>query len=392
MTPSLKLKPNANSRVLAGHPWVFANECVELLPASADGQVVECRDAKGRFLGTGIYNSKSQIVWRRLSRDRVALDEAYLREKLSRSVMRRGAWQGDENKYMFQRLVWSESDDLPGVVVDQFGETLVVQIQTLAMEKRSVTIGDILTELSGATEIIFRNDANIRKLEGLPLEVHTRTGAAWAPRWVRIDGLEYWLDLQGGQKTGFYLDQRPQHAAVAKYAPGKRVLDAFCNQGSFALHCARAGAAAVRGLDSAFDAVGQAKKNAERNGLAAEFVAANVFDWFTAQRDAAPAWDLVILDPPPFAKSKSALEGALRGYKEINLRAMKALAPGGVLATYSCSHHMQDTQLREVLAEAAADARRRVHVIEWCHQPADHPVLVTMPESEYLRGYILRVE
>ena len=306
--------------------------------------------------------------------------------------MRRGAWQGDENKYMFQRLVWSESDDLPGVVVDQFGETLVVQIQTLAMEKRSVTIGDILTELSGATEIIFRNDANIRKLEGLPLEVHTRTGAAWAPRWVRIDGLEYWLDLQGGQKTGFYLDQRPQHAAVAKYAPGKRVLDAFCNQGSFALHCARAGAAAVRGLDSAFDAVGQAKKNAERNGLAAEFVAANVFDWFTAQRDAAPAWDLVILDPPPFAKSKSALEGALRGYKEINLRAMKALAPGGVLATYSCSHHMQDTQLREVLAEAAADARRRVHVIEWCHQPADHPVLVTMPESEYLRGYILRVE
>jgi len=392
VTPSLKLKPNANSRVLAGHPWVFANECVELLPASADGQVVECRDAKGRFLGTGIYNSKSQIVWRRLSRDRVALDEAYLREKLSRSVMRRGAWQGDENKYMFQRLVWSESDDLPGVVVDQFGETLVVQIQTLAMEKRSVTIGDILTELSGATEIIFRNDANIRKLEGLPLEVHTRTGAAWAPRWVRIDGLEYWLDLQGGQKTGFYLDQRPQHAAVAKYAPGKRVLDAFCNQGSFALHCARAGAAAVRGLDSAFDAVGQAKKNAERNGLAAEFVAANVFDWFTAQRDAAPAWDLVILDPPPFAKSKSALEGALRGYKEINLRAMKALAPGGVLATYSCSHHMQDTQLREVLAEAAADARRRVHVIEWCHQPADHPVLVTMPESEYLRGYILRVE
>jgi len=392
VTPSLKLKPNANSRVLAGHPWVFANECVELLPAAADGQVVECRDAKGRFLGTGIYNSKSQIVWRRLSRDRVALDEAYLREKLSRSVMRRGAWQGDENKYMFQRLVWSESDDLPGVVVDQFGETLVVQIQTLAMEKRSVTIGDILTELSGATEIIFRNDANIRKLEGLPLEVHTRTGAAWAPRWVRIDGLEYWLDLQGGQKTGFYLDQRPQHAAVAKYAPGKRVLDAFCNQGSFALHCARAGAAAVRGLDSAFDAVGQAKKNAERNGLAAEFVAANVFDWFTAQRDAAPAWDLVILDPPPFAKSKSALEGALRGYKEINLRAMKALAPGGVLATYSCSHHMQDTQLREVLAEAAADARRRVHVIEWCHQPADHPVLVTMPESEYLRGYILRVE
>jgi 23S rRNA (cytosine1962-C5)-methyltransferase len=403
VSPSLKLKPNANSRVLAGHPWVFANECVELLPPAQDGEVVECRDAKGRFLGTGIYNSKSQIVWRRLSRERVALDEAYLRAALERAMAKRegrtgspvpaeGAARSGIRALSFQRLVWSESDDLPGVVVDQFGDTLVVQIQTLAMEKRAALISDLLAERAKPAEIIFRNDANIRKLEGLPVEVHTRSGRAWEPRWVGIDGIDYWLDLQGGQKTGFYLDQRPQHAAVARYAPGKRVLDAFCNQGSFALHCAKAGAASVRGLDSAFDAVGQAKKNAGRNGLTAEFVAANVFDWFTAQREVAPAWDLIILDPPPFAKSRSALEGALRGYKEINLRAMKALAPGGVLATYSCSHHMQDAQLREVLAEAAADAKRRVHVLEWCHQPADHPVLVTMPESEYLRGYILRVE
>lgn len=389
MTPvllSLKLKPNATSRVLAGHPWVFANECVELLPPAQDGEVVECRDARGRFLGTGIYNSKSQIVWRRLSRERTALDEVYLRAALGQALARR-AGLGE-----FKRLVWSESDDLPGVVVDQFGSTLVVQIQTLAMEKRTAQLGDLLAELVKPAEIIFRNDANIRKLEGLPVEVHTRSGLAWEPRWMKIDGFDYWLDLQGGQKTGFYLDQRRQHAAVAKYAPGKRVLDAFCNQGSFALHCARAGAASVRGLDSAFDAIGQAKRNAERNGLAVDFVAANVFDWFTAHREAAPAWDLIILDPPPFAKSKSALEGAMRGYKEINLRAMKALSPGGVLATYSCSHHMQDAQLREVLAEAGADAKRRVHVLEWCHQPPDHPVLATMPESEYLRGYILRVE
>jgi 23S rRNA (cytosine1962-C5)-methyltransferase len=385
MSVSLKLKPNANSRVLGGHPWVFANECEALLPAEHDGEVVECRDRTNRFLGTGIYNSKSQIVWRRLSRDRIALDEAYLRATLTRALARRAA--GD-----FKRLVWSESDDLPGIVVDQFGDTLVLQIQTLAMEKRSALISDLLAGLTGAKEIIFRNDANIRKLEGLPVEVHTRTGQAWEPRWVSIGGLDYWLDLQGGQKTGFYLDQREQHAAVAKYAPGKRVLDAFCNQGSFALHCAKAGAAGVLGLDSAFDAVSQAKKNAERNGLKADFQGANVFDWFTAQREAAPAWDLIILDPPPFAKSKSALEGALRGYKELNLRAMKSLLPGGVLATYTCSHHMQDAQLREVVGEAAADAKRRVHILEFCHQPADHPVLVTMPESEYLRGYILRVE
>ena len=386
MSASLKLKPNATSRVLGGHPWVFANECEALLPAEHDGEVVECRDRTGRFLGTGIYNSKSQIVWRRLSRDRVTLDAAYLRAAVERALARR-AGLGE-----FKRVVWSESDDLPGVVADQFGATLVVQIQTLAMEKRAAALGDLLAELSSAQEIIFRNDANIRKLEGLPAEVHTRSGAAWAPRWVPIDGLDYWLDLQGGQKTGFYLDQRLQHAVVAKYAAGRRVLDAFCNQGSFALHCAKAGAASVLGLDSAFDAVGQAKKNAEKNGLKADFQGANVFDWFTAQRETAPAWDLIILDPPPFAKSKSALEGALRGYKELNLRAMKSLLPGGVLATYTCSHHMQDAQLREILAEAAADAKRRVHVLEFCHQPPDHPVQVTMPESEYLRGYILRVE
>jgi 23S rRNA (cytosine1962-C5)-methyltransferase len=385
MSASLKLKPNANSRVLGGHPWVFANECEALLAAEHDGELVECRDRTSRFLGVGIYNSKSQIVWRRLSRERIALDEAYLRAALTRALERRRPGS-------FKRLVWSESDDLPGVVVDQFGDTIVLQIQTLAMEKRSGVIGDLLAELTGAKEIIFRNDANIRKLEGLAVEVHTRSGRGWEPRWVNVDGFDYWLDLQGGQKTGFYLDQREQHAAVAKYAAGKRVLDAFCNQGSFALHCARAGAASVLGLDSAFDAVSQAKKNAERNGLAADFQGANVFDWFTAQREAAPAWDLIILDPPPFAKSKSALEGALRGYKELNLRAMKSLLPGGVLATYTCSHHMQDAQLREVVGEAAADAKRRVHILEFCHQPADHPVLVTMPESEYLRGYILRVE
>jgi 23S rRNA (cytosine1962-C5)-methyltransferase len=278
------------------------------------------------------------------------------------------------------------------VVADQFGDTLVVQIQTLAMEKLSGTIGDLLVEATAASEVVFRNDSNLRKLEGLPMEVHTRSGKTWEPRWVKIDGFEYWLNLQGGQKTGFYLDQRLQHSAVAKYAAGRRVLDAFCNQGSFAMHCARAGATRVFGLDSAFDAIGQAIRNAERNGVKAEFTGANVFDWFTAQRETAPAWDLIILDPPPFAKSKSALDNALRGYKELNLRAMRSLTPGGILATYTCSHHMHDQELRQVLSESAADAKRRVHVLEWSHQPPDHPVLATMPESEYLRGYVLRVE
>jgi len=365
---------------------VFANEVEALLPAEQDGEVVECRDRTGRLIGTGIYNSKSQIVWRRLSRDRVTLDAAYLRAAVERAVARRAAEPA-------RRLIWSESDDLPGVVVDQFGDTLVVQIQTLAMEKRAALLGDVLAEVVKPAEMVFRNDGPIRRLEGLPLEVHTRSGQPWAPRWQTIEGFDYWLDLQGGQKTGFYLDQRHQHSAVAKYCRGGRVLDAFCNQGAFALHAARAGAAEVLGLDSAEDAIAAARQNAVRNGVTAEFAVANVFDWFNdPARNVDALWDVIVLDPPPFAKSKSALEGALRGYKEINLRAVKRLVPGGILATYTCSHHMQDAELRQILAEVSADSRRKLRVVEWCHQPADHPVLVTMPESEYLRGYIVRAE
>ncbi len=389
---TLKLRSNARARVLQGHPWVFVNEVEAVLPASFDGEIVECRDRAGRFLGSGIYNSRSQIIWRRLSRDRVALDEGYFLGALTRAKARRDALGGGWSTV--RRLVWSEADDLPGLVVDQFGDTVVVQIQTLAMERRRSVLEAALQAVVAPAEIIYRNDGTLRRLEGLPSEVFTRSGRAWEPRWLTIDGVDVWLDLQHGQKTGFYLDQRQQHSLVARHCAGRRVLDAFCNQGGFALHAARAGAAEVLGLDSAEDAVAAARRNAERMGAAAvRFAVANVFDWFNDPvRQQEPAWDVIILDPPPFAKSKSALEGALRGYKEINLRAMQRLVPGGLLATYTCSHHMQDAELRGVLAEAAADARRRVTVVEHCHQPPDHPVLITMAESEYLRGYLLRVD
>lgn len=401
--PALKLKANVKARVLMGHPWVFGNEAEALLPAEFDGEVVECRDRTGRLLGSGIYNSRSQIVWRRLAREPVVLDRPWIEGAVKAAVARRGPGP-------VRRLVWSEADGLPGVVADQYGDVVVLQIQTLAMEKRAADVADALVAAVGAQEVIFRNDAPIRRLEGLPQEIHTRSGNPWPARWVAIDGLEYWLDLQGGQKTGFYLDQRDQHAVVAARAAALasaagrplRVLDLFCNQGPFLLHCARAlghgpGAPSapghLLGIDSAEDAVASARRNAERNRLGCEFLAANVFDWLNApERKSEPAWDLVILDPPPFARKRGSLEGALRGYKDINLRALQILAPGGLLATYTCSHHMQDADLRGVIAAASADARRRVRIAAWCHQPADHPVLATMPESEYLRGYLLHAE
>ena len=235
----------------------------------------------------------------------------------------------------------------------------------------------------------------LEKMEPAP-EAPLRGTIPDGPFPVYEHGLEMVCDLRPGhgQKTGLYLDQQKIYQLVAALAGGCQVLDCFCFLGGFALHCARAGAAHVHGLDQSEEAVAAAQRHAQRNGLAEKcsFEAANVFDWFNAPvRETEAAWDVIILDPPPFAKSKSALAGALRGYKEINLRAMQRLAPGGILATYTCSHHMQDAGLRGVLAEAAADTKRRVHVLEWCHQPPDHPVLATMAESEYLRGYIVRV-
>jgi 23S rRNA (cytosine1962-C5)-methyltransferase len=381
----LRLKPNARARVRSGHPWVFSNEVAELLPGTLDGAAVECRDARGRFLGMGIYNSRSQIVWRRYSRERVDFGPVFLRSALVTAIARR-------RPAAARRLVWSEADDLPGLVVDQYGEALVVQTQTLAMERQLPAIVAALQATLAAAEIVIRNDAPVRRLEGLPLEVRTVSGQPWQPHWFPIDGVEYWLDLAGGQKTGFYLDQAHEHRRVAAHAGGRRVLDAFCNQGPFALHAAKGGATEVLGIDSAEDAIALARRNAERNGVAdkVRFEVANVFDLLAARDDR--SWDLIVLDPPPFARSHRALEGALRGYKEINLRAMKRLSPGGILATYSCSHHVSAEVFAEVLGEAAGDARRRVQVLEFCHQPPDHPVLLGMPESEYLRGYVLLVE
>lgn len=382
--PTLKLRGGARHRVLQGHPWVFANEIADgfLLGKPFDGQGIELRDASGRSLGMGLYNSRSQIIWRRYSRGLDAFDALWLRERIQASISRR-------NDTRFCRLVWSEADGLPGLVIDRFDDVLVVQLLTFGMDRQATVIGEALQEFLAPREILFRNDAPSRALEGLDLKVTTHSGKPVAADWFTIDGIEYRLDLQAGQKTGFYLDQRAQHPLVASYASGRRVLDGCCNQGAFALHCARSGAASVLGIDSAKPAIEAALENAARNALEAEFLHANLFDWFNANR--AARFDLIVLDPPSFARNRRVVEGALRGYKELNLRAFQQLETGGILATYCCSQHVDAATFESIVAEAAGDAGREPRLLHRTEAPADHPVLLTMPESRYLKGLILEV-
>ncbi|MDR1305227.1 MAG: class I SAM-dependent rRNA methyltransferase [Verrucomicrobiales bacterium] len=380
--PALKLKPGDRPRVLKGHPWVFANEVQRLLPADADGQAVECRDARGRLLGTGIYNGKSQIVWRRFAAGRVDFDKDYLRGAIVSAARRRGDAE-------VARLVWSESDHVPGLIADRYGDIIVLQALTLAVDRRLADIADIFDELFHPKSILLKNDAPVRVKEGLDLTVSV-AGAEVTPHWRKIGDVEFWLDLAGGQKTGFYLDQREEYRRVAARCRGQRVLDACCNQGGFALHAAAGGATEVLGIDISKEAVALARRNAEHNRWPNVTVSAgNVFDYFSRERRR--EWDVIILDPPSFTKTKDRLGAALRGYKELNLRALQRLAPGGVLATYACSHHVTHDVYWNLLLDAAGDAGRAVRLVEIRRQPADHPILLNVPESEYLRGFILEV-
>ncbi|MDD5260282.1 MAG: class I SAM-dependent rRNA methyltransferase [Methylacidiphilales bacterium] len=378
----MKLKPGDRPRVLRGHPWVYANEIQELLGPDWNGRAVECRDARGRLLGSGIYNQTSQILWRKFSSGKTDFDRACLSQAIQAAIQRR-------NAEPVQRLVWSESDFIPGLVVDKYNNVLVVQALTLAVDRMTDQIGEILRKATGAGTILLKNDAPVRSKEGLGLEVRMLSGGPVEAGWTRIGEIEFWLDLAGGQKTGFYLDQRKEYSKVAGYCAGKRVLDAFCNQGGFALHAAKAGASEALGIDASSDAVALAEKNAAHNNLNAKFLAENVFDYFKRERK--KTWDVIILDPPAFAKSREKLPEAMRGYKELNLRAFQRLSPGGILASYSCSHHVSHDHYFQMLAEAAADAGRTVRMLELCRQPDDHPVLLNVPESEYLRGFIMEV-
>ncbi len=289
--------------------------------------------------------------------------------------------------------MWSESDALPGLIVDRYGDHLVLQTLTLAMDMRRDLIVAALIETLKPTSIVERNDAPVRIAEGLEQRVSVLHGEAPAPFALNIGGLDFEMDLMRGQKTGFYLDQVDSYAAVARHANGRRVLDCFANQGAFALACAKAGAASVLAVEISEDACGNIRGNAARNGLAVDVRAENAFDFLKAADsggERAP-FDLIILDPPSFTRSKGKLEDALRGYKEIHLRALKLLAPDGMLATFCCSHHVSREHFLGTINDATVDAKRTLRQIATFSQAADHPIIPTLPETEYLKGFLFEL-
>lgn len=377
----LVIKPR--SRIFHGHDWVYSTEVLKSFGSPKDGEVVSLKDGNDRMLGSAIFNSKSQIVARRFSRQRQDLDRDFFDRRLKQALDYRRRRGVDER---LCRIVWSESDGLPGLIVDRYGDHLVLQTLTLAMDERKALIADSLAGLLQPRSIAERNDAPIRKAEGMELQSGMLLGEEPAPFEIETLGLHFEVDLLRGQKTGFYLDQLQNYAGVAAHAQGRKVLDCFSNQGAFALACARHGAAGVQAVEISADAVGLIQRNAARNGLPVEAIEANAFDFLRAMEQQERRWDLIVLDPPSFTRTKGKLSDALRGYKELHLRALKLLNPDGLLATFCCSHHVGRDAFTEIINDAAVDAKRTLRQIAIYTQGLDHPIIPTIPETEYLKG------
>jgi 23S rRNA (cytosine1962-C5)-methyltransferase len=388
------VRPRA--RLYHGHDWVYSTEILKSWGNPQDGDVIVLKDVRDHLLGSAIYNSKSQIVARRFSRQRQDLDLDFFQRRIAQAVeyrKRRGV------RPDLCRLVWSESDGLPGVIVDRYGDVLVLQTLTLAMDLRKALIVEALQTRVGADlAIIERNDTPIRKAEGLELHTGVLAGNPEPqPVPVELDlggsvgALHFLIDPLHGQKTGFYLDQVDSYREVAAWAAGRRVLDCFANQGAFAIACAKAGAKSVQAVEISGEAVAQIRGNAERNGVTLDAVEANAFDFLNDTERRGAQYDLIVLDPPSFTKSKGKLHDAMRGYKEVHLRAFKLLAPEGLLATFSCSHHVTAETFREMIVDSLVDAKKSARVLRTLSQSADHPVLATIPETEYLKGLLLEM-
>ena len=377
-------------RVREGHPWVYAGDILGWEPApppATQTTPVGLRDRRGRELGAADFSPHSQIRLRLLSRSATATDAAFFRQRLEAALAYRKLLVRDSEAY---RVVAAEADGLPGLIVDRYGSALAVQTLTWAMAARQPLLLELLQELLEPAVIVERNDVAVRRREGLAMERRLLQGASPEVE-VAINGLRFHFDLLEGQKTGSFLDQRENWVAAARHAAAAGAtqgLDVFTYQGGFALHLARAGLA-MEAVDSSRPALEAGERNAIYNNLAGiEWIEANAFDLLHDYDQAGREFDLVVLDPPAFAKSRTALGAAAGAYKEINLRALKLLRPGGVLVSCSCSHHLSETHLLELLAAAAADARRPLTILERRGAALDHPALLSAPETSYLKCVI----
>ena len=383
----LVVKPRA--RILHGHEWVFSSEVLKVFGKPSDGDVISLKDGRDKLIGSAIYNSKSQIVARRFSRQRQDLDLDFFKRRIAQANEYRDRRKIDPK---LRRIAWSESDGLPGVIVDRYGDCFVLQTLTMAMNLRKELIVKAIVDFFGGVAIIERNDAPVRKAEGLELRTGVLEGATpVGPITIEIDGLQFDVDVLHGQKTGFYLDQAANYSIVAQLAKNRRTLDCFGNQGAFALACARAGAVDVAVVEESSDNVAAGKANAERNGLKVRWIEQDVFAFLRGAEKAEAQYDLIVLDPPSFTKTKSGLSDALRGYRELHVRACKLLSKDGLLATFSCSHHVSDAAFNQTIADALVDARRSARRLRRFEQALDHPALPTIPETEYFKGVLLEM-
>ena len=374
------IKPR--SRVFQGHDWVYSSEIQKTFGDPEPGDVISLKDFRDRPLGTAIFNPNSQIVARRISRRKQKLDAEFFERRFNQAIELRERAEGVDLNLC--RLVWSESDALPGVIVDRYGDHFVLQTLTLAMYLNRQVIVDTLVKLLNPKTIILRNDSPMLKAEGIEQEITLMHGENPGPFVVDANGVLFEVDLLDGQKTGLYLDQLDAHAAIAKMAKGKKVLDVFCNQGGFALACAKAGAASVTAVDVSESAIEATKRNAELNGVEIEAIKHNAFDFLKHHEE---EYDIVILDPPSFTRNKKTLNDAMRGYKEIHLRGLKLLTKNGILSTYCCSHHATRELFLQNVVKASVDAKKTLRLIQNHGQRLDHPVLPAIPETEYLKGF-----
>ena len=378
-----------DKRVFTRHPWIFRSDIDRIEGDTAPGDVVDIRSSRGKFLARAFYNPRSQIALRIMTYRQEPVD----REMIFKRVHEAVAYRRSFADLLSCRMIFAESDRLPALIVDSFGPVMVIQSLATGMERFKGDVVDALVEELRPEGIWERNDVPVRELEGLPQQTGLLYGTVPDKVEIRENGIRFLVDVKEGQKTGFFLDQKENRAAIAPFVRGKRVLDCFCHTGSFALHAGYYGAEEVTGVDISEFACQCAQENAELNGLEnrVHFLASNAFDYLGEKSRAGEQFDVIILDPPAFTKSRATVESARRGYKEINLRAMKMLPAGGYLVTCSCSQHILPAMFQDIVKEAAADARVLLRQVEFRTQGRDHPILPSSPETQYLKCGIYQV-